>query len=98
MIVEHVIILFVFIVIIKGRRSVISTSKMRKIIAIKKKCIEKGSRDDDFGSKPHSNGDLFSRSMIIFFAVRFNIIIRIILIAIIIIERDDNINITFTIF
>lgn len=34
---------------------------------IKKNRKEKGSRDDDFGSNPHSNGDAFSRSTIVFF-------------------------------
>lgn len=32
------------------------------MIVIKKKCSEKGKREDDLGSNPHSNGDLFSRS------------------------------------
>jgi hypothetical protein len=52
--------------IIKGSNSAISTSKMRKITAIKKNRKEKGSRDDLFGSNPHSKGDLFSRSTIEF--------------------------------
>lgn len=34
---------------------------------IKKKCKEKGRRDDDLGSNPHSKGDLFSRSTNVFF-------------------------------
>jgi len=41
---------------------VISTSKIKKITATKKKCSEKGSRDSDLGSYPHSKGDNFSRS------------------------------------
>jgi len=45
-----------------GRGSImaISTSKIRKIIAIIKKCIEKGIRALDLGSNPHSKDeDLF---------------------------------------
>lgn len=34
---------------------------------IKKNRKEKGIRDDDFGSNPHSNGELFSRSIKVFF-------------------------------
>lgn len=62
---------------IRGKISVISTSKIKKMIAIKKKCMENGSREDDLGSNPHSNGDLFSRSIIDFFDVKFNTTIRI---------------------
>lgn len=50
-----------------GKIKAISTSKIKKIIAIKKKCKEKGRREEDFGSNPHSKGDLFSRSIIDFF-------------------------------
>lgn len=46
-----------------GNKRTISTSKMRKIIANKKNRKEKGSRADLIGSKPHSKGDLFSRSL-----------------------------------
>ena len=52
----------VFKIIIVGRIKVISTSKIKKIIAIKKNCKEKGNRDKFFGSNPHSNGEHFSRS------------------------------------
>lgn len=54
---------------IKGRGKIkaISTSKIKKIIAIKKNRIEKGIREDLKGSNPHSNGAAFSRSLIIFF-------------------------------
>ena len=45
----------------------ISTSKIRKIIAIRKKRREKGRRADPLGSNPHSNGELFSRSIMVFF-------------------------------
>lgn len=49
-----------------GKIRAISTSKIKKIIAIKKKCRENGRREDDFGSKPHSKGEHFSRSKIVF--------------------------------
>lgn len=38
----------------KGSRRVISTSKIRKITAIKKNRKEKGNRADPLGSNPHS--------------------------------------------
>lgn len=50
-----------------GNNRAISTSKIRKMTAIRKKRREKGIRADDLGSNPHSNGDLFSRSRIVFF-------------------------------
>lgn len=40
----------------------ISTSKIKKIIAIKKNRIEKGIREEFKGLNPHSNGDNFSWS------------------------------------
>ena len=46
-----------------GRSSAISTSKIIKITAIRKNRDEKGIRAEFFGSNPHSNGDLFSRSL-----------------------------------
>lgn len=49
-----------------GRISAISTSKIKKIIAIKKNRIEKGIREEFKGSNPHSKGEVFSRSVIIF--------------------------------
>lgn len=45
----------------------ISTSKIKKITVIKKKWSEKGIRDIALGSKPHSNGEDFSRSLEDFF-------------------------------
>ena len=39
-----------------------STSKIKKITAIRKNCVENGSRAELIGSKPHSNGEGFSRS------------------------------------
>lgn len=59
-----------FIIIIIGRIRAISTSKIKKIIAIKKNRIEKGNREEFIGSKPHSKGDLFSRSVKAFFDKR----------------------------
>lgn len=49
--------------LIIGKIKAISTSKIKKIIVIKKKCNEKGIRAEDFGSNPHSKGEHFSRSM-----------------------------------
>ena len=65
----HDLIFDVRIVIGIGRSSAISTSKIMKITAIKKKRDEKGSRAEIFGSNSHSNGDLFSRSSLIFFEI-----------------------------
>lgn len=63
----HVIIFEKLIIITIGKIKAISTSKIKKIIAIKKNRNENGKRDDLFGSNPHSKGDLFSRSLIDFF-------------------------------
>lgn len=49
-----------------GKISAISTSKIKKITVIKKKCKEKGIRAEDFGSNPHSKGEHFSRSEKVF--------------------------------
>lgn len=46
-----------------GKINAISTSKIKKIIVIKKKCNEKGIRAIDLGSNPHSNGEHFSWSI-----------------------------------
>lgn len=73
--------------LIIGKINAISTSKIRKIIVIKKKCSENGIRADDFGSNPHSNGEHFSRSIndfldkiidIIIIMLEINIIISVI--------------------
>lgn len=55
-------------IIIIGKIKAISTSKIKKIIVIKKNRIEKGNREEFIGSNPHSKGDVFSRSFIVFFA------------------------------
>lgn len=60
----------VSMVIGMGSSSAISTSKIMKITAIKKNRDEKGNRAEFLGSNPHSNGDLFSRSSLIFFEIR----------------------------
>lgn len=59
----------IFKVKIIGIKRVISTSKIKKITAIKKKCNENGIREDLLGSNPHSNGDLFSRSVNLFLEI-----------------------------
>ena len=56
-----------FKIIIIGKIKAISTSKIKKIIAIKKNWIEKGIREVFIGSNPHSKGEAFSRSLILFF-------------------------------
>ena len=71
LIIIHDLILDVIMVIGIGNSSAISTSNTMKITAIKKNRDEKGSRAEFFGSNPHSNGDLFSRSSFIFFRLMF---------------------------
>jgi hypothetical protein len=66
LIVAHDIRLEFVITVTIGRSRAISTSKIRKITAIKKNRSENGSRAGFLGSNPHSNGDLFSRSSILF--------------------------------
>ena len=66
----------VFIEIISGSRRVISTSKIKKITAIRKNRRENGQRADPLGSNPHSNGEFFSRSVILFFDSNEENIIR----------------------
>lgn len=65
--------------IIIGRIKAISTSKIKKIIAIKKNRIEKGKREEFIGLKPHSKGEIFSFwVLLIFFLKRVDKIITII--------------------
>lgn len=47
-----------------GSKITISMSKIRKITANRKNRVEKGRRADRRGSKPHSKGDSFSRSIV----------------------------------
>jgi hypothetical protein len=51
----------------KGSKIAISTSKIKKIIAIIKNRKEKGIRDVENGENPHSKGEVFSRSRLVFF-------------------------------
>lgn len=60
----------------KGRRIEISISKIKNTIAIRKNRIENGIREVFFGSNPHSNGDAFSRSKIVFFENSVDSVIR----------------------
>jgi len=46
-----------------GIKRAISISNIRKITTSKKNRVENGNRAEFFGSNPHSNGDLFSRSI-----------------------------------
>lgn len=55
-----------FKVKIIGKINAISTSKIKKIIAIRKNRIENGSREEFIGLNPHSKGESFSRSAIFF--------------------------------
>lgn len=54
---------------IKGIKSVISISKIKKINLIMKKWTLKGKRFWEIGSNPHSNGEIFSRSWKDFFEI-----------------------------
>lgn len=63
----HHIILEILKIIIIGKIKAISTSKIKKIIVIKKNRIEKGNREEFITSNPHSKGDVFSRSFNDFF-------------------------------
>jgi hypothetical protein len=62
----HDLIFYVRITIGIGNSSAISTSKVIKITEIKKNRGEYGSRAEFFWSNQHSNGELFSRSPLIF--------------------------------
>lgn len=79
-----------------GNNKVISTSKIKKITAIKKNCIEKGIRAEFLGSNPHSKGLDFSRSLNLFLDKIFAIIIIIFLIKKIIKEIINKLNIIRT--
>lgn len=59
-----------------GKRIEISISKIKNTMAIKKNRIENGIREVFLGSNPHSNGDTFSRSKIVFFENKVDKIIR----------------------
>jgi len=51
-----------FIIGMIGNNRTISTSKIKKIIEIRKNRKEKGRREELLGSNPHSKGEFFSRS------------------------------------
>lgn len=87
----------IFIITTRGRSNVISTSKIRKIIAIRKNRNENGRRADPLGSNPHSKGDIFSRSEIVFLASREERAITNVTIKIVIIRQVDNIKIILSI-
>lgn len=59
-----------------GRSRAISRSKRRKRMATRKKRIEKGSRADPRGSNPHSYGDSFSESGVIWASQKFSAVKR----------------------
>lgn len=86
----------VLIIIIIGNKRAISTSKIKKIIAIKKNRNEKGNREEFIGSNPHSNGEHFSRSNKVFFDNKVANIITTIVIIKIINVIADSINIIYT--
>jgi len=46
-----------------GRIKVISTSKIKKITVMRKNRKEKGRRDENVASNPHSNDEGFSREV-----------------------------------
>lgn len=75
---------------------IISISNTRNRIAIRKNCEEKGDRDDLFGSNPHSKGEIFSRSIILFFLTTIHNVINKIEIVINIIIVNVLIHITFS--
>jgi len=59
----------VIMVIGIGNISAISIFKIMEITAIKKNRDENGSCAEFFSSNPHSNGNIFSRSSLIFFEI-----------------------------
>lgn len=64
-----------FIVKIIGNNKAISISKIKKIMAIRKKLIENGIRLMVDGSNPHSKGVIFSKFSFIFFEIKIEIFI-----------------------
>lgn len=92
------IILLVFIVMIMGKMIAISTSKIKNKIATRKNWIENGRRADFFGSNPHSKGDIFSRSNLLFFEIIMHNIINELEIVILIKIDKIILNITFSLF
>jgi len=63
--------------VIRGINKIISVSKIKKMILIKKNWILNGRRLNDSGSNPHSNGDIFSYVIMVFlYNVKLIIMIR----------------------
>ncbi len=89
-------ILEISIIEARGRSKVISTSKIRKMTAIRKNRKENGKRAVPLGSKPHSNGEFFSRSEIVFFDNKEAIDITNVEIIKMIIIAEDKIIIVFS--
>jgi len=65
----------IWIIEANGKRRVISTSKIKKMTATRKNRNENGRRAVPFGSNPHSKGEFFSRSEVVFFDNKEAIII-----------------------
>ena len=65
-----------FVIRPRGNKIEISISKIRNTMAIKKNRMENGIREVFFGSNPHSKGEAFSRSKVVFFENSVEIIIR----------------------
>lgn len=65
------------IIIIKGIIITNSTSKIKKITAIIKKCLENGIRDESNESNPHSKEDIFSRSIIDLYEIKYKTMVNI---------------------
>lgn len=93
---DQYIIFLKFNVKIIGKINAISTSKIKKIIVIKKNRKENGIREEDLGSKPHSNGEDFSRSIKVFLDKNDEINITTVEIVIIIIDIISIEKIIFT--
>ena len=70
--------MFIFKIIGNGRIKVISISKIKKIIAIRKNLIEKGRRAELLGANPHSKGEGLLRLVISFLNNKELIIIKIV--------------------
>lgn len=88
---NQIILLINLKIIIMGRITEISTSKIKKIMEIIKNWREKGWRDEVLGSNPHSKGENFSRSRFFFLEIKIEMKIRIKVIEIIniaIIDKD----------
>lgn len=84
-------------VIIIGNNNAISISKIKKIIVIKKNRRENGIRALKIGLNPHSNGDIFSLSIFIFFDIIIDNFMIIMGIIMIIMEFNEIKNIIFII-